>query len=59
MSVKIQGIQFYTVLEVAAELQISSMTVRSYIKDGRLTAKKLGRRYLITDTDIKKFIGKL
>lgn len=59
MSVKIQGIQFYTVLEVAAELQISSMTVRSYIKDGRLPAKKLGRRYLITDTDIKKFIGKL
>jgi len=50
------GIKFYTVLETAKLLRISSVTVRTYIKKGRLKAQRVGRPVLISEEGIKEFL---
>ena len=52
----IQGIEFYTVQEAAEELNVSAQTVRSYIKQGKLSGKRVGRPLLITSENLKKFL---
>lgn len=59
MPTVIEGIKFYTVQEAAEVLKVTAQTVRKYIKSGRLKGIRIGKGDLITDTDIKKFIGKL
>ncbi|MBI3379410.1 helix-turn-helix domain-containing protein [Candidatus Gottesmanbacteria bacterium] len=46
----------YTVKQVAEKLQVSLLTVRRYIKAGKLQASKLGKDYRILETDIMKFL---
>lgn len=52
----IQNINFYTVQEVAKELGISPLTVRNYIKTGRLKGQRIGRPVLITEEAVKEFL---
>ena len=53
---EIQGITFYTVQEVALMLRITPQTVRSYIKEGKLQAKRVGRPLLITEENLSAFL---
>ncbi len=53
---EIQGITFYTVQEVAIMLSITPQTVRSYIKEGRLKGKRIGRPILITQESLSAFL---
>lgn len=41
----------------AALLGISKWTVRSYIKAGKLQAIRLGRRVLIEDAELERFVA--
>jgi excisionase family DNA binding protein len=54
--VKIEGITFYTIEQTAKLLGVSSLTVRNYIKRGRLKGTRVGRPILITERDIKLFL---
>ena len=42
--------------EVAQRLGVSYNTVRGYINDGLLKAKKIGRAIRIEDTELQRFI---
>ncbi len=53
---EIQGVTFYTVQEVAIMLSITPQTVRSYIKEGRLKGKRIGRPILITQESLSAFL---
>ena len=53
---KIQGITFYTVQEIAVMLRITPQTVRTYIKEGRLKGKRIGRPILITEESLSAFL---
>ena len=53
---EIQGITFYTVQEVALMLSITPQTVRSYIKEGKLQGKRIGRPILITRESLSAFL---
>ena len=53
---KIQGITFYTVIEIAQLLDITPQTVRTYIKEGKLKGKRIGRPILITRESLNAFI---
>ena len=55
---KIQGITFYTVIEVAELLRCTPATVRTYIREGRLKGQRIGRPLLITEKDLMKFLQK-
>ena len=48
--------RMYTVEEVAQILNLSKMTVRTYIKCDQLKANKIGRRYRIKQEDLNYFI---
>lgn len=52
----ITGYKVYTVEEVANSLDMNSRTIREYIKNGELTASKIGRKYIITQQSYETFI---
>lgn len=57
MATEIEGIKFYTIQETAEALGITAQTVRAYLKQGRLKGKRIGRPILITENNIKEFLG--
>lgn len=48
-----------SVEEAAGLLGISKWTVRSYITEGRLPAVRLGRRVLLEETELEKFVAEI
>lgn len=50
------SIETYTVNEVAHLLDMNIRTVRKYIKIGEIKASKIGRKYIITSDNVKKFL---
>ncbi|SFB94891.1 helix-turn-helix domain-containing protein [Streptomyces aidingensis] len=51
------GGRLYTVDQVAGMLGLHAKTVRGYVRDGRLKAARLGKRYRITAEDLEEFAG--
>jgi len=49
--------QLYTVDDVASRLNVHAKTVRRYIQQGRLPAKRIGKEYRITRTALDEFAG--
>jgi len=49
--------QLRTVDEAAGLLRISKWTVRSYIKAGKLQSVRIGRRVLLADDELERFVG--
>jgi excisionase family DNA binding protein len=48
--------QLRDVNSAARLLSISPWTVRSYIHDGKLKAVRIGRRVLIEETELERFV---
>jgi excisionase family DNA binding protein len=48
--------KLYTVEETAAFLSLSEQTVRKHLRERRLTGKKIGRKWHIRGSMIRKFI---
>jgi excisionase family DNA binding protein len=46
-----------SVLESAELLRISPWTIRSYIRDGKLKPVRLGRRVLIEESELERFVA--
>lgn len=53
----VAGIKAYKVTEAAQILDLSTQTVRAYIKAGRIKAQKNGRAYYITEDALRAFIS--
>jgi excisionase family DNA binding protein len=49
---------YLNVPQVAKMLGVNIQTVRAYIRNGELSAAKVGRRYVITREDVDRFIAK-
>jgi excisionase family DNA binding protein len=49
--------QLFTVDEVAGRLNLHAKTVRRFIRDGRLPAKRIGKEYRITRSALDEFAG--
>ena len=50
-------IKVYELKEVCKELNIGLQVLRIYIKQGKIKASKIGRKYVITEEAIKDFIN--
>lgn len=46
----------YDLNEVCELLKMNIQTIRIYIKERKLKASKIGRKYIITEDDLKEFI---
>ncbi len=49
-------LKFYELQEVAEMLKINLRVLRQYVREGKIKASKIGRKYLITDEALKEFI---
>lgn len=49
--------ELYSVEQVAERLGLHVRTVRSYVREGRLKALKIGKQYRITRGDLEAFLG--
>jgi excisionase family DNA binding protein len=47
----------YTADEIAARLNLHVKTVRRYIREGRLKAKRIGKEYRVAAPDLDEFAG--
>lgn len=45
----------FTVKEVADNFGVTIMTIRNYIKSGKLKARKVGVKYYITEDNLREF----
>lgn len=52
-----KGLRVYDLNELCELLGVSLQVIRRYIKDGKLTASKIGRKYLITEKSLQDFIN--
>ncbi len=59
MPTKLADTSLYSVSELAQKLNVTTTTVRNYIKAGHLKAKKITGRWLIAEDDLKKFLNSL
>jgi excisionase family DNA binding protein len=48
----------YTVLELSKLLDVTEVTLRRYINEGKLKAKKIGGAYHISEEALKEFVEK-
>ncbi len=53
----VSGKQLFTVEEVAGRLNLHVKTVRRFIRDGRLPAKRIGKEYRIARPALDEFAG--
>lgn len=56
MSKEVAGMTLYTVRELADILGVTTITIRRYIADGSLKARKIGRAYHISDEALREFM---
>jgi len=55
--IKLEHTTAYNVVEAAKILNMSDYTVRKYIRNGLIKAKKIGRAFYITDSALEEFIS--
>ncbi len=48
--------QLRSIDETAQELRLSPLTLRAWIKDGKLCAVRLGRRLFVTQAEIDRLV---
>jgi len=54
MIVQLNGKHYLTVNEVAKRLEVSNVTIRRWVRLGKLPARKLGLHYFILEKDIEE-----
>ena len=55
----IEDVKFYSVKDISKKLGLSTLTVRKYIRNKRLKAKKLGNSYVIYEQNFLEFLEQL
>jgi excisionase family DNA binding protein len=46
-----------TVEEVAERLRVKPITVREYLRKGKIPGRKIGKSWLIVEVDVEQFLG--
>lgn len=54
--IELNNARGYDVIETAEILKTSAQTIRKYIKTGKLEGQQIGRKIIIPEQSIKKFI---
>jgi excisionase family DNA binding protein len=50
-------LKIFTIEEAAETLKTRTSTIKSLIKEGKLSAKKIGGRWILTENDLRKFLN--
>jgi len=49
-------LDYYTPEQLAEKLQLSVRTIWAYIREGKLPASKMGRKYRISEEQLERFM---
>ena len=52
-----EGSKFYVVEDLMKILSLSKLTIRGYLRKGKIKCFKLGRRYYVAEKNLKAFLG--
>lgn len=59
MTITISGRTLYTVFELSQKLNVTTVTIRNYLKQGKLRGQKAMGRWFIAEEDVTDFFNKL
>ena len=59
MPAKIKDLTLYSVLDLAEMLNVTTVSIRNYIKQGHLNGQKIMGRWFVSDKDLEDFLKKL
>lgn len=57
MPIQIGDITLYSVLDLAYKLNVTTVTIRNYLKQGKLEGQKVMGRWFISEEDVIKFLN--
>ena len=52
----IEGIKLFTLEELSKSLDIHVVTLQRYVREGRILAQKVGKRYLVSQEALESFL---
>jgi predicted site-specific integrase-resolvase len=59
MSTQIEGVTLYSVPEVSHMLNVTTVSIRNYIKQGYLNGQKVMGRWVVVEEELNKFLNRL
>ena len=59
MAITISGQTLYSVSELSQKLNVTAVTIRNYIKQGKLRGQKAMGRWFISEQDMEEFFNSL
>lgn len=59
MPIKIKDMTLYSVPEVSQKLNVTTVTIRNYLRQGKLKGQKVMGRWFISEEDLVEFFKKL
>ena len=59
MPTKIEDVTLYSVPEVSHMLNVTTVSIRNYIKQGYLNGQKVMGRWVVVEEELDKFLNRL
>jgi len=59
MPIKIRGKTFFSVPELSQKLNVTTVTIRNYLKQGKLKGEKVMGKWIISDERLEEFFREL
>jgi len=59
MAITVSGRTIYTVMELSQKLNVTTVTIRNYLKQGKIRGQKTMGRWFISEEDVTDFFKKL
>lgn len=57
MPKQIGNIKLYSLIELSKILEVTTVTLRNYLLNGRLKGRKMGTRWFVTEDNIKEYFS--
>lgn len=55
MPITLGGMKLYTIKELAKLLDVAPLTLRTYIRQGKLSGRKLGVKFYVPEESVKEY----
>ncbi len=59
MPTKINNVNFYSVADLSEKLNVTTASVRNYLRQGHLKGQKIMDRWFISEDELNEFLDKL
>jgi len=59
MPTKINNVNFYSVADISQKLNVTTASVRNYLRQGHLKGQKIMDRWFISEDELSEFLDKI